>query len=65
MTTRVPSNWRVCATCAHWCGRAVADFSCSWVDFDEAEDARCIGGGFNLASTHGMASCTDWTRRFW
>ena len=61
---RVPSDWHVCATCAHWCGNTSSDFWCQWVDYDNNEVARCAGGGFNGGRMQPMASCTSWVQRF-
>ena len=64
MANKVPSDWRICATCSHWCGRTSSDFWCKWVEFDNTERARCAGGGFNGCPMQGMASCTHWDQRF-
>ena len=62
--TTVPTNWKNCATCTHWCGRAIADAFCSNVKVDSNEKGKCAGGGFNGAEMTPMASCSKWQQRF-
>ena len=62
--SKIPSNWHNCTTCAHWCGNAMPDPFCAFVEFDSNERARCAGGGFNLAQMNAMASCGSWVQRF-
>ena len=52
MANKVPTNWRVCATCSCWCGRASSDCFHSWVDYDGDERAMCAGGGFSGCLGH-------------
>lgn len=64
MANKVPTNWRVCATCSCWCGRASSDCFHSWVDYDGDERAMCAGGGFSGCLMQGMNSCSQWEQRF-
>lgn len=64
MKNKIPSNWKNCATCSHWCGWKNPDAFCSFVEFDMDEKARCAGGGFNNAKTSGLQNCSKWTQQF-
>ena len=61
---KLPSNWKICATCSHWCGKQTPDVFCSYVEFDQNERAKCAGGGFNGAQMNGTASCNKLVQRF-
>ena len=60
----IPSNWKICATCSHWCGRQSPDAFCKNVHYDSNERAKCAGGGFNGAQMTPMATCSKWVQRF-
>lgn len=64
MANSIPSDWRMCATCSHWCGRTSTDPWCRWVDFDNNERALCSSGGFNDLSMPAMSCRSNWTQRF-
>ncbi|MBQ1647453.1 MAG: hypothetical protein II047_03130 [Bacteroidales bacterium] len=64
MTSKIPSNWRNCATCSHWCGNVSTDFFCKWVEFYTYETGRCAGGGFNGLQMPPLSSCNKWEQRF-
>ena len=64
MAEKIPSDWRVCATCSHWCGCTSSDYWGKWVEYNRNERARCAGGGFNGATMQPMASCNRWDQRF-
>lgn len=63
-TTKVPADWKRCATCSHWCGRKEPDVLCKWVEYDPDERARCAGGGFREAKMAGQQSCSQWTPQY-
>lgn len=60
----IPSNWKNCATCSHWCGKQTPDVFCANVQYDQNERARCAGGGFNGAQMSGLSTCNKWEQRF-
>jgi len=60
----IPTDWRKCATCIHWCGNAKSNAFCTYVEFDNNDRGRCAGGGFNMLDMPPMASCLKWERRF-
>jgi hypothetical protein len=62
--SNIPSNWKNCATCTHWCGRAIPDAFCNFIEYDPNERGRCAGGGFNGCQMTGLASCSKWDQRF-
>lgn len=61
---KIPSNWRNCATCTHWCGKKNPDMFCTFVEFDTSEQARCACGGFNNAKMPGLGTCPKWNPQF-
>ena len=63
-TNKIPSNWKNCATCSHWCGRKNPDVFCKFVEYNTDEKARCAGGGYNGAEMSGLATCSKWTQQF-
>ena len=62
--SKIPSDWHVCATCAHWCGNTMPDPFRAFVEYDPNERSRCAGGGFNMGQMTAMASCGSWVQRF-
>jgi len=57
---KIPARWKNCATCTQWCGQKNPDMFCQFVEFDNSEQARCAGGGFNNVRTQGMGTCPKW-----
>lgn len=61
--TKIPSNWRNCATCSNWCGYATSDFFHQFVEYDPDERALCTGG-FQGCMMQPLSSCGEWDQRF-
>lgn len=40
----IPSNWKNCATCSHWCGKQTPDVFCANVQYDQmsVQDALAV-----------------------
>lgn len=61
---KLPTNWKNCATCVHWCGKQTPNPTMLFVEYDTSERAKCAGGGFNGANMGGTATCGKWQQRF-
>lgn len=65
MNQKLPSNWKICATCSRWGGnRRPADPFLNYVEFDNSQKGKCYGGVFNLAEMNAMASCSKWEQQY-
>lgn len=53
-------NFRVCATCVHWCGNRRPDATRSLIRFDNSEKGECAGGGFDRLKMNAMATCNKY-----
>ena len=62
-TTKIPSSWKNCATCTHWCGWNTADVFGMFVEFEVGSSGRCNGGAHGLEMP-AMGTCPQWNRRF-
>lgn len=61
----IPSDWRVCATCARWGGsRQPNDPFQNNIRFARDQMGTCHGGGFNQIQTFPLASCDKWDPLF-
>ena len=64
MTNKIPSYWKNCATCTHWCGWTSVDFFCNNVEFEVNGFGRCAGGGFRGVDTPALGTCHMWNKRY-
>ncbi|MBR1983255.1 MAG: hypothetical protein IKA12_01035 [Clostridia bacterium] len=62
MENRLPSSFKVCATCALWAGSRSTDAFGSYSVFEQNLTGKCCGGGFNQAQLNPMASCSKWQK---
>ena len=62
MENRLPSSFKVCATCALWAGCRSTDAFGSYSVFEQNQTGKCCGGGFNQAQMNPMASCSKWQK---
>ena len=62
MENRLPSSFKVCATCALWAGSRSTDVFGSYSVFEQKQTGKCCGGGFNQAQMNPMASCSKWQK---
>ena len=60
----LPSSWKNCATCTHWCGKQTPDTWLQNVKFDPNERAKCVGGVWNNNQVNGTQTCAKWEQRF-
>jgi hypothetical protein len=56
---KLPASFKVCATCGLWGGSRSADFG-GYSRFEQDQQGKCYGGGFNQANMSPMASCSKW-----
>lgn len=62
MENRLPSSFKVCATCALWAESRSADAFGSYSVFEQNQTGKCCGCGFNQAQMNPMASCSKWQK---
>lgn len=62
MKSRLPSSYKVCATCALWAGVRTTD-GCNVLSvFEQNQTGKCCGGALNMAQTNSMTSCGKWQK---
>ncbi len=64
MKSSKPSNWKICATCTHWCGKQIPNIFLTHVEYESTERARCAGGGFDRCDRPADSTCPKWEQRF-
>ena len=65
MNQQLPSNWKICATCARWGGsRRPADPFLNYVEFESNQKGMCYGGTFNRAEMSPMTTCPKWEQQY-
>lgn len=65
MNQQLPSNWKICATCARWGGsRRPADPFRNYVEFESNQRGMCYGGTFNLSEMSPMTTCPKWEQQY-
>ncbi len=62
MENRLPSSFKLCATCGLWAGSRSTDVFCSYSIFEQNQTGKCCGGGFNQAQMNPMACCSKWQK---
>jgi hypothetical protein len=62
MENRLPSSFKVCATCALWAGSRSTDAFGSYSIYEDSQTGKCCGGGFNQGQMNPMASCSKWQK---
>lgn len=62
--TKRPSDFKICATCAHWTGNTEPEPDAEHVQFYEGEFAVCANGSKDRHPTSAMAYCDKWRQRF-
>jgi hypothetical protein len=50
---------KVCATCALWAGTR-EPMAGGFVQYDNSQKGKCVGGGFNNAPMVPTAGCSKW-----
>ncbi|MGN1103831.1 MAG: hypothetical protein ACI4QI_03055 [Candidatus Coproplasma sp.] len=65
MKQTLPSNIKVCATCARWGGeRKPLLPSYNRVEFDHLGRGKCYGGAFDRTDRNAMNTCPKWQQQY-